>query len=215
MRFAKKVLLPLVLVSSLSAQDSWFVSVTHTNSFEAHTTRTLTPNDQIAAYVLSLQPIDKNVNTSHTLYGVRAGKLYDSWRVYADYDQFKHDKDKNDLADKNVDGWMVTANADYIYNIEVMKVLSFFAGAAVTLAGAKPEGMSSSPTPGVGGQAGIIVDVYKESDYKLSLEAGYRYLWLNIESTGTEQIPQTNSSIDIKTITSSLKEPYLSINFAF
>jgi hypothetical protein len=215
MRFETKVLLPLLLVTGLSAQDNWFVSIVHSNNFEAHTKRTLTPNDPIAAFVLSSQNIDGSVNTSHDLYGIRIGKQYDSWRYYADYDRFKHDKSASDPADRNVVGWVLTANADYLYNVESLSALTFFAGAAITVAGAKPEGMTSSPTPGVGGQAGIIIDAYKNGDYKLSVELGYRYLWLNIKSEGTEQIPYTNSTINIKAETSSLKEPYLSVNFTF
>jgi hypothetical protein len=233
MKFETKVLFPLIVATALSAQESWFTSFVYTNQFEALTTRDVTANGSFGGGYLSSMELQKggNADRTHDLKGIRIGKMYDSWRFYADYGQFQYAKSASDPYDKNVDGWMLTANADYLYNLPVFNPASLFIGGSLTVAGAKPEGMDSNPAPGAGVQAGMIIDAYKSENYKISFEFGYRYLWLNIKSKQTitdpattagvqylisQQDPTANvNSILLDAKTTALKSPYFSVNIAF
>lgn len=214
----------ILLIASSAALNAgdWFVAPKYSSSFTAITKRDTT------ATIAGVQKItvEDGANADRDLdsYGIMVGKRYENWRGYLNYDRFSYDKDSAIFADKNVRGWVMTANADYIQPI--YGPLSLFAGAALTVAGSKPDGMDSNPAPGYGGQVGAIVELYKKDNYRLFAEVGYRYIRTNIkatESNNPEQMravssvvaPMPVTSLDVETTTTALKNSYFALVLTF
>jgi hypothetical protein len=219
-------LLPLTLVSLLACQsavvaDEWFFTPKLSTKFTAKTTR-----DTTADTAMGTVQAEKNVNADRDLnsYGFALGKRFDSWRAYANYDTFNYEKKASKFADKDVDGWVVTANADYL--LPVAGPVFLFAGATLTVAGTKPEGMTSDPAPGYGGQFGLLADVYKTDAYRFSLEAGYRRIYTQIKAEETDNPevlgaltyalnPLPVNGVKVETETTELSNVYFGLSIGF
>jgi hypothetical protein len=212
----------VLICSSMAFAGDWFVAPKYSTGFRAETKRDTTAT--IAGVQKVAVESGANANRDLDSYGIMIGKRYENWRGYLNYDRFSYDKDNSIFADKNVRGWVVTANADYIQSI--YGPLSLFTGVALTVAGSKPEGMSSTPAPGYGGQIGAIVELYKKDNYKLHAEVGYRYIKTLIKATeknNPEQMaavsaamaPLPVTSLDVETKTTALKNSYFALVLTF
>lgn len=220
--FAFKALATLATSAIMLNAGDWFVAPKYSSSFTAVTKRDTT------ATIAGMQAVsvESGANADRDLdsYGLMVGKRFENWRGYLNYDRFSYDKDSSIFADKNVRGWVVTANADYIQ--PVYGPLSLFVGATLTVAGSKPDGMSSNPAPGYGGQLGALVELYKTEKYKLHAEVGYRYIKTMIKATeanNPEQMgavsaamaPMPITALNVETKTTALKNSYFALVFLF
>jgi hypothetical protein len=216
----KTIIVSLALASALFATDSsWIIAPKYgalesTNKYKAVTTIPAIPALGI------VNNLNEDRNTNHDLLGLRIGKEGNNYRYYADYDRFTYKKDPNKFGDKDVNGWLMTINADYMYPVH--ERVKLFGGGALIIAGAKPEGMKSSPALAAGINAGITADVYKmDSKNAVFFEAGYRYIRTQVKSTETMVIPNDpnagglTTSTDIEVNTNALKGWYFSVGYKF
>ncbi len=233
MKYYMYSLLPISITTVLSSQDQWLVSFSGSNDLKTYTSRDVTAIGSFGGGALNSIKLQDKVNADHVynMQGIKIGKNFDFWRLYAEYDIFTYEKDKNEPFDKNVDGWILTLNSDYLFKLPSVDNFAFFIGGAVAVAGAKPEGLKSSSAPAIGGQTGFIFDFYKRPDYTLSLEAGFRYMVMSIEFKENITDPYlvgatesqlkyvdpsaTLTSIKLEADTTTLKNTYLSLNILF
>jgi hypothetical protein len=208
----KTITVSLLLASALSAADgSWIIapkygSLESENRYKAVTTIPAMGN-------MVVDSMDENRNVKHNMVGLMAGKDNGDYRYYLDYDRFTYKKDPNKFGDKDVNGWLMTANIDYMY--PVYDRVRVFGGGALIVAGTKPEGMTSNPALAIGANVGVTADVYKVSDKQsIFFEGGYRYIKTHVKSTETTSYA-AGTSTDIEVITTTLKGWYFSLGYKF
>ncbi len=201
----------LLATSMFAAEGNWIIapkygSLESSNKYKAVTTIPAMGNMVVSS-------IDENRNTKHNMWGLMVGKDNGSYRYYFDYDRFTYKKDPNKFGDKDVNGWLMTVNADYMY--PVYDRVRVFGGGALIIAGAKPEGMKSDPALAAGVNVGVSADIYKVSDKQsIFFEGGYRYIRTHVKATETTSYA-AGTSTDIEVNTDTLKGWYFSLGYKF
>lgn len=201
----------LLATSMFAAESNWIIapkygSLESENKYKSTTTVTVPPFNTVSQ-------IDENRNVRHNMWGLMVGRDMGNYRYYLDYDRFTYKKDPNKFGDKDVNGWLMTANIDYMYPIHDR--VRLFGGGSLIVAAAKPEGMKSDPALAAGVNAGITADVYKINDKQsIFFEGGYRYIKTHVKSTETTSYAAFTST-DTEVTTTTLKGWYFSLGYKF